>query len=165
MQTESQEYRALKRWTLPGNYGGAEWPDHFVFLGQHRDSDCLSRSNFRSALAAIGGESETVTVVRESHWAVGWVEWIAIHQDDETALQTADEIACALTNYPMVDDEDFSALEDEEAQETWQRCYRDRDRVEYIRRHRSQFEFSSFSDLLGCARGKYFCGYASDLLS
>jgi hypothetical protein len=159
------EYRALKRWTLPDNYGGAEWPDHFVFLGQHRDSDRLTRSNFRSALAAIGGESETVTVVRESHWAVGWVEWIAIHQDDETALSIADEIACALTDYPVVDDEDFSALEDEEAQETWQRCYRDRDRVAYIRRHRSQFEFSSFSGLLGCARGKYFCGYASELLA
>jgi hypothetical protein len=23
--------------------------------------------------------------VRETHWAVGWVEWIGIHQDDEKA--------------------------------------------------------------------------------
>lgn len=35
-------------------------------------------------LAKLGGESDTVTVVRERHWAA--VEWLAIHQDDETAL-------------------------------------------------------------------------------
>lgn len=33
-------------------------------------------------LRELGGESETVRVVRESHWAVGWVEWIAIHESD-----------------------------------------------------------------------------------
>ena len=43
-------------------------------------------------LTALGGETDTVIVVRETHWAVGWVEWIAIHQDDEKALKIADDI-------------------------------------------------------------------------
>ena len=113
---------SLKRWTLPDSYAGAQWPEYFVFLGQHRDSDTVDRSNFISGLAAIGGESETVLVVRESHWAVGWVEWIAIHQDDEQALRKADEIAGHLTDYPVVSDDHLSQLEWDEACEYWERC-------------------------------------------
>lgn len=154
----------LKRWTMPDYYAGEVWPNYYVFLGQHRDSDCLARSNFESGLEAIGGESDTVIVVREGHWAVGWVEWIAIHQDDETALKEADAIAGALENYPVVDEEHYSQLETEDANETWANCYNEKERIEYIREHRAQFEFRSFSDMRDCIRGKYFCGYGSDLL-
>src|SRR5260370_30310285 len=81
----------LKRWTLHDNYFGAEWPDYFSSgVGQSRDSVALERSNFECTLKALGGESETVIVVRESHWSIGWVEWIAIHQDDSAALRIAD---------------------------------------------------------------------------
>lgn len=117
MKTEPYEPTCLKKWTLPEYYAGEVWPNYYVFLGQNRDSDCLTRSNFQSGLEAIGGESETVIVVRERHWAVGWVEWIAIHQDDEEALKKADEIAAALENYPVVDDEHYYQLESEEADE------------------------------------------------
>ena len=82
----------LSLWEKPSHYFGAAWPCHYVFLGRSRDSDCLENCNFTEALNAIGGESETVEVVRESHWAVGWVEWIAIHQDDAEALRKADAI-------------------------------------------------------------------------
>jgi hypothetical protein len=109
----------LKLWTMPDSYFGASWPGYYVFLGQHRDSDSLARSNFTCGLEAIGGESETVQVVRESHWAVGWVEWIAIHQDDEKALQIADEIKAALEDYPVVNEDHWSELEWNEAQDYW----------------------------------------------
>lgn len=110
----------LELWTMPDHYVGAVWPATYVFLGQHRDSDALTRSNFECALRAIGGESETVTVVRESHWAVGWVEWIGIHQDDENALREADAIRAALADYPVVDDDHFSELEWDEAADYWE---------------------------------------------
>ena len=110
----------LKLWQMPDYYVGAVWPDTYVFLSQNRDSDALHRSNFISALAAIGGESETVNVVREIHWFCGWVEWIAIHQDDDKALQIADQIAGALEDYPVVDEEHFSALEHAEAKAFWE---------------------------------------------
>ena len=78
----------LKRWERPKDYFGAEWSRYYsAGVGQSRDSDCLEQSNFAVMLEALGGETETVVVVRESHWAVGWVEWIAIHQSDEQALR------------------------------------------------------------------------------
>jgi hypothetical protein len=159
------EPKHLKRWTMPANYFGAVWPATYsAGFGQSRDSDCLEQSNFAVALRALGGESETVTVVRESHWAVGWVEWIAIHQDNEKALEIADGLNAQLEDYPVLSDDDFSEREMEAANETWTNCYDDKERLAYIRKHRSQFDFRDYADLIGCVRGRYFAGYASDLL-
>lgn len=115
----------LPRWTRPESFlaYSDEWiysPGAFVFLGQTRDSDSLTRSNFTCALKAIGGESETVRVVRESHWAVGWCEWIAIHESDAAALKAADEITAALSDYPVIDEDHWSELEWNEAAEYWE---------------------------------------------
>ena len=59
-------------------------------------------------------------MVRERHWAVGWVEWIAIHESDEKALREADELAAALTDYPIVNESHFSELEWTEANDYWE---------------------------------------------
>lgn len=156
----------LKLWTMPRDYMGEVWPDYYGSgCGQSRDSEALERSNFKCMLAALGGESETVIVVRESHWAVGWVEWIAIHSTDSVALKIADEIKGGLADYPVVDESDYSETEMEEANEVWQSCFRPSERIEYVREHRSQFDFNSLSDMLSCIRGKYFAGYASELLN
>jgi hypothetical protein len=165
MKSANYEPKHLELWTMPANYAGEIWPRYFVFLWQNRDSDTLSRSNFAAALDAIGGESETVEVIRENHWAVGWVEWIGIHQDDAEALRKADGIAASLEDYPIVDEEHFSGLEEEEASEIWRNCYDREDRTEYIRENRSQFEFRSMADMVGSVRGEYFGGYASELCS
>ena len=162
--TETYTPENLELWSTPSSWFGTPWDDHYVFLGQTRDSDCLSRSNFIKGLEAIGGETETVHVVREGHWAVGWIEWIAIHKDDFEALRVADEINAALSDYPVLDEDHYSELESEEAQEVWENCYNEQERIEYIRKNRDQFEFYNFADLLGCVRGKYFLGYANELL-
>lgn len=124
----------LERWKRPRDYFGAEWPGWYVFLGQHRDSDILTRSNFRCAWKAVepfsgeeckvpddsdDAESTSVRIIRENHWAVGWVEWIGIHDSNAEALKVADDIAGRLENYPVVDDDDFSAIETEEAEAYW----------------------------------------------
>lgn len=155
----------LKAWEYPKCYAGAEWYGYYSFLGQSRDSDALERANFDAGLKAIGGESETVRVVRENHWAVGWVEWIAIHESDTAALQAADAIKAGLEDYPVVDEYLWSEYESADANETWANCFRPKERVDYIRNHRSQFEFHNLADMLGCVRGKYFAGYASELLN
>lgn len=155
----------LKRWTRPDHYFGAEWPDYYSSgVGRSRDSDALERSNFACMLKALGGESETVRVVREGHWAVGWVEWIAIHESDEKALCEADKIAAELTNYPVIDESDWSEREQEDADDTWRGCFDWRERIKYVREFRSQFDFTSLRDMIGCIRGEYFPGYASELL-
>ena len=155
----------LKPWTMPAHYFGEVWPAYYsAGVGQSRDSDCLEQSNFAVMLKRLGGESETVTVVRESHWACGWVEWIAIHQDDERALAIADKANGKLEDYPVLDEDDLSDREQEAADETWANCYSVSDRIEYIREHRSQFEFHDLADLIGCVRGRYFAGCAGELL-
>lgn len=170
----------LKRWTLPSCYFGAQWPEYYVFLGKTRDSDVLTRANFDAGLKAIGGEQTDpekedprdegcalalVKVVRENHWAVGWVEWIAIHESATDALTIADKIAGSLEDYPVVDENLWSEYEYDEANETWRNCFDPKERVAYIRKHRSQFEFRDYRDMLSCVRGQYFAGYASELLS
>lgn len=163
----------LNRWKHPSNYIGASWPEYYVFLSRHRDSDALQRANFDAGLAAIGGdgkflpddETPAVNVVTENHWAVGWVQWIAIHEAEETALRIADDIAAKLEDYPVVNEELWSEYETAEANEVWANCYNIRERIAYIREHRSQFEFQSLADMLGCVRGQYFAGYASEILS
>lgn len=160
------EPKHLKRWTMPQHYAGAVWPAYYsAGVGRSRDSDDLEESNFATMLRDLGGESDTVQVVRESHWAVGWVEWIAIHQDDERALAIADANKARLEDYPVLNEYDWTEREQETAHQIWKDCYRPKERIAYIREHRSQFDFCNFADLLGCARGNYFSGYASELIN
>jgi hypothetical protein len=92
-----------------------------VFLGQHRDSDAMDRSNFTVALAELGGESDTVLVIRENHWAVGWVEWIGIHESDTAAQAKAESMLARIENYPLLDEQHHSELEWRESAEWWER--------------------------------------------
>ena len=155
----------IQRWKRPQCYYGAEWHDYFVGLGRHRDSDALDRNNFEVALEMLGGETETVLTVCENHFLVGWVEWIAVHESDTEALEKLIEIAERLEDYPVLDEESFCEAEQEEALETWQNCYNDRERIAYIRENGSQFEFRDFAELRDCVRGDSFLGYASDLIN
>lgn len=158
-------FKHLKRWTRPSHYAGDDWPEYYsAGVGQSRDSDALERSNFRCMLQALGGESDTVRVIREGHWAVGWVEWIAIHESDTRALEIADKIKARLADYPVVNDDDFSREEQDEADEVWRACYSPRERIAHIREHRDHFDFHDYGDMIGCVRGKYYAGYATDLL-
>jgi hypothetical protein len=110
----------LERWTRPANYIGPDWPDYYAFLGQHRGSDSVTRSNFERGLALIGGESATVRIVRERCSMAGWVEWIAIHESDTVARDKAQSILDRLDGYPVVDDDHLSELEWGEACEFWE---------------------------------------------
>lgn len=172
------EPKHLQRWTRPDHYWGAEWPDYYRSgFGQSRDSGALERSNFAVALHELEAASwqglapheiaekdHSVFVIQEGHWAVGWVEWIAIHKDDEAALRKADELRERYENYPVLDESHYSDIEQQDADQTWANCYTNKERLEYIKEHRDQFEFHNFADLMGCVRGKYFSGYASELL-
>lgn len=133
---KAKEYKNIKRWRRPSNYAGAEWYDYYsAGVGQSRDSDALERANFDAMLAGLGGETDTVIVVRESHWAVGWVEWLAIHETDEEGLATADRIQKRLQDYPVIDEDLWSHYENEECREVWESCYSPRERAEYLRQH------------------------------
>lgn len=135
-----------------------------VVLTRNRDSDCLTESNWECALEQLGGESETVEIHRFGHWACGWWEALCVKAGSE-AEKIGAEIESALEAYPVLDDGHFSEKEQDEANEIWQSCYNENERIEYIRENRSQFDFWSFSDLLQCVRGEFFSGYASELIN
>jgi hypothetical protein len=74
----------------------------------------------------------------------------------------------------------LSKVEDEEANRVWLGCYSDAERIKYMRQHASQFDClyvsykpdctetrplaARWRDILANARGRYFSGYASELI-
>ena len=144
----------------------SEYCEWYGCGGKSRDSDCLELSNFDCIIAQLeeadpdGKDHRTESY---GHWAVGWIEEIYVRPKSK-CFDIASEIERALENYPVLDEEDYSRREQEEAEEIWRNCYSDSDRIEYIRKNRSQFDPETFSDLLRCARGEFFLGYASELI-
>lgn len=131
----------IKRWTSAdpatgqkGNYGGGDWSEYYVVLIQNRDSDTIERSNFTSAkkqLEELSGDPEAkqveetlnldtplVTTMSTNHWAVGWVEWLLIHEKaPDSILQEADSIAEHISEHSILDENHQSELEHKEASE------------------------------------------------
>lgn len=141
---------------MPSHYFGEVWPDYYSSgVGQSRDSDALERSNFATMLRSLGGESETVIVVRESHWAVGWVEWIAIHATDDASLRQADELKGSLADYPVLDEEHFSDLEYTEAADYWESCS-PRERVRMAMEERKRYHWLQNTPVWPFGRMSYY---------
>lgn len=115
MKERLQRYSEFK--PTPYDSRGLNLPDQqdwFVLpTTQTRDSDVVDRSNFRTALELMGGESETVEVHRFGHWACGWFEIIIIHPSlyDKAVAEIVDP----LESYPVLDEDDMSQLEFEES--------------------------------------------------
>lgn len=140
---------------------GADW---LVFLNRNRDSDDLTESNFSIGLARLGGEGDDVRVHRFGHWACGWFEIIVVRPGTD-AERAAVDMTASLEDYPILDEEDFTRREDAHAQTIWRDCYTSKDRAAYVREHPSQFDFRDWRDMAGCLRGRYFVGYASELVA
>ena len=154
----------------------AYWGDRgnwFIVAAVHRDSDALDRSNFsvseamlkdNPASAEWSGEFQPYAIERFNHWAVGWIDYLLIDPECKPLVELGESIQARIENYPVLDESHFSEIESQEANEIWQNCYNPRERVKYIRDNRSQFHFHDYRDLIGCVRGNYFAGYASELI-
>lgn len=152
MRTFGAMHDACRKAGHPCAYWGIS-RDYLVVIGRTRDSDALDESNFRSTLKRLGGEGDDVTVERETHWACGWVEFILVRPGSPAAIEAAD-IREAIARSPILDDEDYSILEDERCAELWSNCYRPRERVEYIRSH-SHSRAPGFRCLMAAVRGSW----------
>jgi len=173
--------RALAgNWRKFESFGWHGRPTHrpedcaIVYL-ENRDSDCLDQSNAAAIYAALHAwtglqcDGSDVETQSHNHWAVGHVDGIVIRCLDAKGKATAafkalHALAAKLDGYPVLDEDDFSRREQEAADLTWKSCYREAERIEYIRQHREQFEFHGLADMAACVRGKFFAGYASELL-
>jgi len=101
----------LNKWTRPDFYTGENHFNSYIFLSRTRDGDLLEESNFHVGLSRLGGESETVRVIRERHWACGWIEWIKIDASDIGAISKAQEMIDDLSDYPCLCEDDLSERE------------------------------------------------------
>jgi hypothetical protein len=117
----------VKEWKHPDSYIGTTWEGWFSSgFGRSRDSSVLEESNFQVAsktllaLATDNDDESTVQIVREGHWAVGWVEWIAIHGSNAAALAKARELCAKVEDYPALDEDHWSNLEYERAMDYWE---------------------------------------------
>jgi hypothetical protein len=106
---------------------GAFLPDQgnwlVVPVSQNRDSDCLSQSNFDTALEMLGGEYEDrLEVHRFGHWGPGWFEIIIINPDCADLVIQAMIIEEKLAKYPVLNEDDFSFRVYEKASQWWNDC-------------------------------------------
>lgn len=136
-RTEQRSYvpKLLEKWTRPQHYYGATWENYYAApCSRTRDSDHIDASNWDVQLKELGGESEdgeSVVVVRENHFLVGWVEWLAIREDAYDALRIADRIASELEGYPILDEDDVGMREWEaEVEQLEERKWREEDNAE-----------------------------------
>jgi hypothetical protein len=144
-----------------------EYQDWYVVpVIRTRDSNPQEESNFhvaRERLFKFEANHDDVTEASFNHWACGHFDILLVRPNTDAA-SIANKIEYDLNNYPILDDDDCTRREDEAACEIWKGCYSAKERIEYIRRYREEFEFHDFADLMGCVRGKYFAGYATDLV-
>lgn len=125
---DAEEVLEERRWVHPDSYAGATFEDYFVIVGEHRDSGPLERSNFFCVardLETVGfdvDERQEAVIATASHSGVGWSSTIMIHEtaSDEMKVR-AFRIVVGLMDYPVVDEDHYSALELEETYEAWER--------------------------------------------
>ena len=102
----------LELWQRASNYMGEDLSDYYVILGQHRDSEYVSQSNFRVALKRLGGENEPYVIVAHfSNWLVGWSENILVRKDaSKEILDEAERIVNELDEYSILDENDYDEI-------------------------------------------------------
>lgn len=141
-------------WDSYSNYTGEIPPkDLLVVMTRTRGADLLTESNWEVALKRLGGESDDVVIHRFGHWACGWWEALCVQAGTESEKQ-GERIVEKIKGYPVLDEDDFSERETNEANRVWRDCYNPKQRVEYIRDNGGA-DFRSFADLRSCIRGEY----------
>jgi len=161
-----KKYSSFKPTQFDSHYYVENREDWFIApLTHNRDSDILTESNWDVFFKLMGKENEdTFEIHRFGHWGPGWFEIILINPANKALVKIGEDTESSLADYPILDEMDFSERENEEAGRIWADCYDTKGRIEYIREHRSQFDFRNMADLVGCVRGNYFAGYASELI-
>ena len=89
-------------------------------INQNRDSEALSRSNFRVIVRDLRAVDARVTVERFGHWAVGWIDEVVVPISNPGVVQRIESWVTQLEGYAAADDYDLAELEAEEQAESQQ---------------------------------------------
>ena len=143
------KFKHLQRWASvdpafgsTDNYVGERPEDWYVCVGRNRDSDVLINCNFEVGLKELGGEVDgRVRVFRTGHWACGWVELVLIHESAVEELAIAENIGDRLSDYPVLDEDAYSAAQEKDFEACWENFGRsdfERDLIKYVENERHE---------------------------
>lgn len=121
-------------WDSLSNYmGPTKFPGWYAVLARHRDSDILTRSNWEVAKEMLGKvDNETVSIYEFGHWAVGWIEYLCVHESSSEKMAIAKDIREKIDRYPILSEDRWSQMEWDEIHDYWARCSLS-ERVDYCR--------------------------------
>jgi hypothetical protein len=88
---------------------------HVATIGTtHRDADTVTHSNHRTLvkiLSEIDPDEEFHGLMHCGHWAVGWMDHIVVDPKHSPLVAKLQKCAKALEEYPILSEDDHSALE------------------------------------------------------
>lgn len=112
MQTLRELLNDCNRSKHPVGYWGDN--EHWLVAFEiTRDSDAITQSNwevFNRELEKIDSDEQYHTIERFSHWAICWIDRLLI-APNSPLVEPASQLLARLENYPILDDDHFSALE------------------------------------------------------
>ena len=118
------------------NYKDFSWTDRpsegvwCLHYTHTRDSDRVERSNGKAiAVEMLKESSDDVSLEHHTHFAVGWVDGVAVkvYGDDGAvteAFQKLHELLEKIEEYPILDEDGYSSLENDELTEQMSQCIR-----------------------------------------
>ena len=120
MNFNDHELLKERLWERPDYYIGEQWDGESVVYSHCRDSDLVNESNWNCFLDTLKGYEAHYHVECASHWGVGWVEYILLRPTAPEKLKDElESMLAALTDYPLLDDEDYSRREWEVVESYW----------------------------------------------
>jgi hypothetical protein len=99
------------------DYIGKRFDDYYILYSHHRDSKIYEESNYHSLIKLCEKMGIKYIEINSNHWAVGWVEQIAIHEEDYLSIEKANDPLEQLKEYPLVDEADYESRIDERREE------------------------------------------------
>ena len=123
----ANNYKLFKSFSWTDRPSEGVWCLHYT---HNRDSGPLERSNGAVIAAEMGKQSsDDVSIEHHSHFAVGWVDGVAVkvYGDDGTvtkAFQKLHELLEKIEEYPILDEDVYSSLENDELTEQMSQCIR-----------------------------------------
>lgn len=100
-------------------------PNLYCVLVRNRDSDLLTNSNWDCAIQMFKDAELDYEITNVGHWLCGWIEYLSVDINDKEAFKMGEEIEASLSDYPVLNEEDYCEREHEDFISTIEMVYDD----------------------------------------
>jgi len=154
--------RGIEKWSYPADYMGCDYEGYYILYSMHRDSDHLTISNFETILKLFEDigvnvvedydmsdkKHPSVINVRMKHWLVGWIDTIMIYEDSSLEIwDHVESINNALSDYPILDDDDYYEKEQNIINESYESYIKD-EFMDIIKNYFDLYDIEEKEDIL-----------------